>query len=274
MASAQKISVEATKLKIRLANDLYVLNERLVAEAAAMKMGHNVQEARTLMLSAFESVNQKLASLSDGDTSAGLDKEYSVAVQFILTDLQDVWNIYGADVQALAGKDAITVEDIEKVLVDNDAFGQKVKELVDIIYDVYGSVIFSTEDLRALTLLSHERRHIEKIKENMVLAAVLPDREKYVGEMVRLGNVFTQTIDVLIRNGAMFGVASPPSPEAVAALERVEADWLPKSEMIVKIAENGAITLEEVTSFFGKADTVADGLDAVIEAYNAALPRS
>ena len=274
-ANAQKITVAATKRKIGLANDLYLLNERLLTAAGGLTLGYRTEASRKMLTSAMTEVNDHLSLLIDGDPASGLEKEYGVAVQFVLSDLQDRWAVYGADLQALAGHAEIPLSELEAIIEDSHEFRAQVKELVSIIYEVYGEVIFTKEELRAVTLLAHERAHVEAMKEKMMFAAVFPDQKPvYMAKLLELGDVFVQTIDVLIRNGAMFGVAPPPSPEAQAALELVETNWAPKGELIRKIAENGNVTTEELDEFFAKSQSVSDELNAAMDAFNAALPRS
>lgn len=274
-AEAQKITVEVTKRRIELANNLYILDAKLLTEAGAIKIGYKPEESRALLTGDADQVNRHIDLLLNGEPETGMGRELSVAVQFALSDLKDRWAVYGANLAALVSQTDISEEGLAQIADDSHEFSAKVKELVDIIYDVYGKTIFSADELRAVTFLATGRAYIEEMGEIMVFATAFPAKKpEYMAELLSLGEVFAQTIDVLVRNGAMFGVAPPPSPEALAALEMVEANWAPNWVLIEEIAANGNITMEELEAFSAKSQSVSEELDRAIAAFNAALPRT
>lgn len=177
-----------------------VPTEVIVAEAGEIRLGLRIDDAKAAL-------------------------QASVAIQLILAELDADWAEYSADIQAVSNQAEITDEQFWKLYEDNEAFGDDAQELVKTMYEVYAETVFSPEEGRALHFLAQERTHCEEIREEFILTAIAADPAEHHAALVEADVVFTQTLDVWLRNGPMFGIAPPPSPEAVAALEKVEADW-------------------------------------------------
>jgi hypothetical protein len=271
-ADAQKITLDATKRKIELVDDLYVLSARLLTEAAALKLGYEPEQSKVVLDTAFAEVDRHLKLLLEGEEGTELEREHSVALQGALAELRTIWATYGADLQALAGHAEVTTDQLMRVLADGQAFAAKVTTLVDTVYDVYGEEVFTDEELRAVTLLAHERAHIETMKEEMLLAAAVPEEhDASMKALAELSNVFSQTMDVLIRNHAMYGVAPPPEGDATASLALVEEHWQAKAALIEEIEADDTVTVDEIGQFFTASETLSKELDVAILAYHAAM---
>jgi hypothetical protein len=270
-ANAQEISVDAIKRKISLANDLFVLNERIVTEVGMLRLGIQTEEARALLQTAVDDMQDYIDLLHYGDE--GTERERSVAVQLMLTELETLWATYGQDVQAALDAPEISDELLGGLIEDNYAFSAQSKELVGTIYEVYGGTIFSPEETRALTLLAKERTRLEELREYMVLAAMGFRTDRAMAKLAEHSGTFAPSLDALIRNGAMYGIAPPPSPEAIAALEEAEALWADCNELIqAALARSGAAP-EEAAAFWQKCEELVALLEKAEAAYNDALPR-
>lgn len=269
---AQKISVEATKLKLKLVNEVFVLNEVIVAEAGMIKLGLRVEDAKAALARSTVDMEKHLVVLRNGDEAHGMTKEHSVAIQVILDRMDEDWHEYAADVQQIAEHAKISDEEFWKLHEDNAHFGADAKELVKTMYDVYAETVFSPEEGRALYYLAQERTHCEELREEFILTAIAADPAEHHKKMEEVLGVFSQTLSVLAHNHAMFGIAPPPNDQAVQALATVEHHWEETVGHVEEIVAKERPEASDVEEMWDLCDTLGKEIDAAIAVYSAAMP--
>ncbi|MGL4235210.1 type IV pili methyl-accepting chemotaxis transducer N-terminal domain-containing protein [Tabrizicola sp.] len=254
--------------RIDYASRLSLLSQQIAANACYLAAGIDADLAKELLIKELAEFDQYIAALRNGDPSLGIigAEERSKTLKHI-DEVEAVWKPFKAAAEAI-----IAGQDIEKnvalISSTNMTLLERTAILVTDMNAEYANPAELTQaNAMVIEIASRQTMLIQRISKDLCGIETGNPTLGTKEDLKKTVELFEVSLTALLNGMPEAGVMVPPTPEILASLQAVSAEWTPIRERLLSVEAMEVIPDEERVKLFEDLDHVGQTMQAVVDKY-------
>ena len=258
-----------TKAKINLSGRQRMLTQQMAKAACFAAIAVQPAQHLAMLGKAHGLFERTLAGLREGDPDQGLEPESNIEVLVNLDQVTTLWGGFRSVNQEILGGGEASEDQLQTIGRVNLPLLRQMHKTVGTIQKVYGSTGSVHPALAlAINVSGRQRMLSQKASKEFcfVLAGIEPDANRTA--LAATVALFTESLEGLIAGDPAKALAPAPSEEIRAQLEQVRALWQPLQDLMLRAAEGGTPSAEEIAAVASQNMPVLKAMNAAVQLYS------